>query len=201
MTKVVADISMSLDGFIAGPNDGPGNGLGDGGEKLHEWGVGLKSWRERHGLEGGDENRDAEVLDETFRNLGAVVLGKRMYDNAEGWGDEPPFGVPVFVLTHEEREDEVKGGTTFIFVTGGVESAFEQARAAAGDKDISVGGGASTIQQFMASGLLDEIQVHVVPMLLRGGVRLFEELGGVQLEIARVIEFPAVTYLKYRLVK
>ena len=201
MTKVFADISMSLDGFIAGPNDGPGNGLGDGGEELHEWVFGLKSWRERHGLEGGDENRDAEVLDEAFGNLGAVVLGKRMYDNAEGWGDEPPFGVPVFVLTHEEREDEAKGNTTFIFVTGGVESALEQARTAAGDKDISVGGGASTIQQFMAAGLLDEIQVHVVPVLLGGGVRLFEELGGVQLEGARVIESPTVAHLKYRMVK
>jgi dihydrofolate reductase len=202
MGIVASDISMSLDGFIAGPNDGPGQGLGEGGERLHEWLYDLTSWRERHGLEGGETSPDAEVLDEAFRNLGAVVLGRRMYDNAEGWGDEPPFGVPVFVLTHDARETLVKeGGTTFTFVTDGIESALEQARAAAGEKDVSIAGGASTIQQFMAAGLLDEIQIHLVPMLLGGGVRLFGHPGTLGLEATRVVDSPGVTHLKYRVQK
>jgi dihydrofolate reductase len=202
--KVTADISMSLDGFIAGPNDGPGLGLGTGGERLHEWIIGLASWRERHGLAGGATNRDAEILEDAFANVGAIVLGKRMYDNADGWGENPPFHVPVFVLTHDSRETLVKeGGTTFTFVTDGVESALKQARAAAGDKDISVAGGANTIQQFLRAGLLDEIQIHLVPILLDGGVRLFDHIsaGEVELEQTRVIESPAVTHLRYRVVK
>ena len=201
MGLVASDISMSLDGFIAGPNDVPGQGLGEGGERLHEWGFGLKSWRERHGLEGGETGQDAEVLDEAFSNLGAMVLGKRMYDNAEGWGDEPPFSVPVFVLTHEARETLVKGRTTFTFVTDGIESALEQARAAAGEKDVSIAGGASTIQQFMAAGLLDEIQIHLVPVLLGRGIRLFDHPGSLELETTRVIDSPGVTHLKYRVPK
>src|SRR5215218_4966747 len=113
MGKVTVDISMSLDGFIAGPNDGPELGLGEGGERLHEWVYGLASWREPHGLAGGESNRDSEILDEAFRDIGAVVLGRRMYENAKGWGDNPAFHVPVFVLTHEAREPVTKeGGTT-----------------------------------------------------------------------------------------
>ena len=191
---------MSLDGFIAGPDDRPGQGLGEGGERLHEWAYNLKSWREPHGLEGGETGRDSEILDETFRNTGAIVLGKRMYDNAEGWGDEPPFRMPVFVLTHEPREELVKGETTFTFVTDGVDSALEQARAAAGDRDISVGGGASTIQQFIAAGLIDELQIHLVPLLLGQGVRLFDDpgIGQIELETTRVVESPRVTHVKFR---
>jgi dihydrofolate reductase len=202
--KVTVDISMSLDGFIAGPNDGPELGLGEGGEKLHEWVVGLESWRERHGLAGGETGRDAEILDEAFRDVGAVVLGRRMFDNAKGWGDEPPFHVPVFVLTHEAREKLVKeGGTTFTFVTDGIESALEQAKAAAGDKDISIAGGASTVQQYLNAGLLDELQIHLVPLMLGGGVRLFDQADPerIELEPIRVIESPRVTHLKYRVVK
>ena len=203
MGNVIVDISMSLDGFIAGPNDGPGNGLGDGGERLHEWVFGLESWRERHGLEGGEAGRDAEVLEEVMANLGAVVLGKRMFDNAEGWGDEPPFAVPVFVLTHEAREKLVKGQTSFTFVSDGIESAFERARSAAGEGDISIAGGAETIQQYLAAGLIEELQVHVVPVLLGAGIRLFDGLGDSppDLELTRVIESPAVTHLKYRVVR
>ena len=203
MGILTADISVSLDGFISGPNDRPGNGLGDGGERLHEWGYGLKSWRERHGKEGGETGRDSEVLEEAFATTGAVVLGKRMYDNAEGWGDEPPFGMPVFVLTQEAREEEVKGETAFTFVTDGIESAYDQARAAAGDRDISIAGGASTIQQFLKAGLLDEVQIHLAPVLLGGGVRLFDQLGDDRpdLELTRVIESPAVTHLKYSVTK
>ena len=144
MGKVVVDITTSLDGFIAGPNDGPDLGLGEGGERLHEWVFGLASWREPHGLEGGETNSSSEVVEEGLQASGAVVLGKRMFDNAHGWGDEPPFHRPVFVVTHDEREPLAKdGGTTFTFVTDGVESAVEQARAAAGGKDVSVAGGAS----------------------------------------------------------
>lgn len=204
MGKVTADISMSLDGFIAGPNDRPGNGLGDGGERLHQWVYDLASWREPHGLSGGETNRDSEILEEAFKNVGAIVLGRRMFDNAEGWGDEPPFHVPVFVLTHEAREKLVKeGGTTFTFVTDGIESALAQARAAAGDKDVAIGGGANTIQQFIAAGLLDEIQIHLVPVLLGDGIRLFEHLDTEPIELARtrVVESPGVTHLRFRAIR
>jgi dihydrofolate reductase len=204
MGKVTVDISMSLDGFIAGPNDGLELPLGEQGEKLHEWVYGLASWRERHGLSGGESNRDAEILDEAFRDVGAVVLGKRMFDNARGWGEDPPFHMPVFVLTHDTREKLTKeGGTTFTFVNDGIESAHEQARAAAGDQDVSVAGGANTIQQFLRAGLVDELQIHLVPMLLGGGIRLLDQVDPEQIELegTRVIESPGVTHLKYRVVK
>jgi dihydrofolate reductase len=199
--SVKVDITTSLDGYVAGPNDSPDIPLGEGGERLHEWIFGLASWREAHGLEGGERSQDSEILEEAMRDTGAIVLGRRMFDNARGWGDEPPFRVPVFVLTHETREPLVKTGTTFTFVDG-IESAFEQARAAAGDKNISIGGGADTIQQFLAAGLVDELQLHVTPLLLGGGVRLFNGPGsGIELEPTRVIESPAVTHLRFRVVK
>ena len=200
MGIVASDISVSLDGFVAGPNDGPELGLGEGGERLHEWVYGLKSWREPHGLEGGETGQDSEVMDEAFRTVGAIVLGKRMYENAKGWGDEPPFKVPVFVLAHEQRERVVKGETSFDFVSEGIESAVDQARAAAGEDNVSIAGGASTIQQTIAAGLLEQIQIHLVPILLGGGVRLFENLDPDQsaLELTRVIDSPGVTHLRYR---
>jgi dihydrofolate reductase len=204
MGKVLVDITTSLDGFVAGRDDGPELPLGEGGERLHEWVFGLASWREPHGLEGGETNRDSEILEEAMGNLGAVVVGRRMFDNAGGWGDNPPFHVPVFVLTHEAREQEAKeGGTTFTFVTEGVETAIHQAQTAAGDKDVSIGGGANTIQQFLRAGLVDELQVHLAPLLLGGGVRLFDDLGTdeVKLQSTRVVESPAVTHLKFRVVK
>ena len=204
MGKVTVDMSMSLDGFIAGPNDSVENPLGDGGERLHEWVYELASWRERHGIAGGRTDTDAEILDEAFENTGAVVIGKRMFDVANGWGDNPPFHMPAFVITHDAREKLVKkGGTTFTFVTDGVESALDQARAAAGDKDVSVAGGANVIQQYLSAGLLDEIQIHLVPVLLGEGVRLFDQLGAEQIELKRirVIESPSVTHLRFRVVK
>jgi dihydrofolate reductase len=204
MGIVVADITTSLDGFVAGPNDGPELPLGAGGERLHEWVYDLASWREPHGLSGGEINRDSEILDEAFSSAGAIVVGKRMFDNARGWGDNPPFHMPVFVLTHENREKENKeGGTTFTFVSDGIESALEQARAAAGDKRVALGGGANTIQQYLRAGLLDEIQIHIAPMLLSAGIRLFEHLGTepIELENTRVIESPRVTHLRFRVVK
>jgi dihydrofolate reductase len=200
VSKVYVDITMSLDGFIAGPNDGPEQGLGEGGERLHEWVYGLKSWREPHGLEGGEENEDSELLDEAAKRSGAVILGRRMFDNARGWGENPPFHKPVFVLTHETREpDEREGGTTFFFVEG-VENALEQARAAAGERDVGIGGGAQTIQQFLRAGLLDEMQVHVAPLLLGQGIRLFDDIEG-PLEVAdlQASGSPAVAHLRFSL--
>jgi dihydrofolate reductase len=204
MGKVAVDITTSLDGFIAGPNDGLELPLGEYGELLHEWVYGLRAWREPHGLEGGETNRDSEILEESLADRGAVIVGRRMYDNARGWGDEPPFHMPVFVLTHEAREPESKeGGTTFTFVTDGVQSAFEQAKEAAGDKNILIGGGANTVQQFLKAGLVDEIQIHVAPLLLGGGVKLLDGLSSdeVKLESTRVVESPVVTHLQYRVVK
>ncbi|MCA1703323.1 MAG: dihydrofolate reductase family protein [Actinobacteria bacterium] len=204
MANVVVDITMSVDGFIAGRNDGPELPLGDGGERLHEWVYDLASWREPHGLPGGETNVDSGVLDEAFTRAGAIIVGKRMFDNAKGWGDNPPFHKPVFVLTHEVREREAKeGGTTFVFVNDGAESALEQARAAAGDRDVSVGGGANTIQQYLRSGLVDEMQIHLAPLLLGSGIRLFDQLDDKQIAVERtgVIDSPSVTHLRFRVVK
>jgi dihydrofolate reductase len=204
MSKVSADISVSLDGYIAGPNDGVDNGLGDGGEQLHEWVVRLKSWREAHGYEGGETGPDDDLFAESVAKIGALVMGRRMFDHGEGpWGDEPPFHYPVFVLTHRPREPLVKeGGTTFTFVTDGIESALAQAREAAGEKDVAVNGG-QAIQQFLAAGLLDELQLHVIPIFLGGGVSLFDRLrpDDGELECTDAIASPGVTHLKYRVVK
>jgi dihydrofolate reductase len=215
MAKLTLNISMSLDGFIAAPNQTLDDPLGEGGEALHEWVVRLKSWREAHGRSGGETNASSEVVDEVQRSAGATVMGRRMFSGGQGpweddpkadgwWGDEPPFGHPVFILTHHAREPVAKqGGTTFTFVTGGIEAALEQARDAAGDKDVAVGGGANVAQQYLKAGLLDELQIHLVPILLGGGVRLFDDLGAerIELEPTRVVEAPGVTHLKYRVAK
>lgn len=203
--KVTVDISVSLDGFITGPNDGVDNPLGDGGDRLHEWVYELAAFRGPHGLEGGKTNRDSEILDEAFQSGGATVIGKRMFDIAEEpWGDNPPFHMPVFVVTHEAREPLTKeGGTTFTFVNDGLESALDQALAAAGEKNVAIAGGANVIQQFIKAGLLDEIQIHLVPVMMGDGVRLFDQMGPDYpgFEIMRVVESSEVTHLKYRLVK
>lgn len=205
MGKVHADMGMSLDGFVAGPNAGPENPLGDGSHLIHRWVYDLEGWRERQGLAGGRTNRDDEVSKETYGRTGAFVMGRRMFDEGEvGWPDPPPFRAPVFVLTHQAREPWVRpGGTTFTFVTDGIESALEQARASAGDKDIQVSGGADTVQQFIRAGLLDELQVHLAPVLLGEGVRLFDRVDPepVELQVTRVIDSPKVTHLRYRVVK
>jgi dihydrofolate reductase len=210
MGKVFADISMSLDGFVAGPDPSLEDPLGRGGERLHEWAYGLESFKRLHGEEGGETGVDSDVLDEAFEYTGAAIMGRKMFSGGSGpweddpnangwWSDEPPFRVPVFVLTHHPRETVVmRGGTSFIFVTDGFESALEQARAAAEDQNISVAGGAEAIQQALAAGCLDEIQVHVVPLLLGGGTPLF---GGGELkkfERTRVIDSPTVTHIRYR---
>jgi dihydrofolate reductase len=211
MTRLTLDITMSLDGFVAGPNQTLEQPLGEGGERLHEWVFGLKSFRERHGLDGGETNADDEVVEEGLSTTGAVLMGRRMFSSGEGpwsddpqadgwWGDTPPFRVPVFILTHHPRATVVKqGGTTFTFVTDGIESALEQARAAAGEQDVAVAGGASLAQQYLKAGLLDEMQIHVVPLLLGDGVRLFDQLDTLgEVEATRVIESPTVTHLRYR---
>jgi dihydrofolate reductase len=201
MGRVTSNISMSLDGFIAGANDRPGNGMGDGGERLHDWVTKLDTWRQSHGLEGGETNADSEMVEDTASRAGAIVLGKRMYDNAEGWGDSPPVHKPVFVLTHHASEPLHKdGGTTYTFVSDGIERAIELAQAACGDKDVAIIGGASVIQQSMRAGLLEELQIHLVPILLGQGVRLFDEIdfSQVKLERTHVIDSPDVTHLTYR---
>jgi dihydrofolate reductase len=213
MTQVFADISISLDGFVAGPRQTLEKPLGEGGERLHEWAFRLASFRERHGMEGGERDADDELLAESLASEGAVVMGRRMFSGGEGpweddpnaggwWGDDPPFRVPVFVLTHHARPPLMKeGGTSFTFVTEGMEAALEQARPAAVGKDVAIGGGASIVQQCLRAGVLDELQVHVAPVLLGGGVRLFEPLGTepFALEATRVVSSPYATHIRYRI--
>ena len=213
MSKLRFQISMSLDGFVAGPNQSEENPLGEGGEQLHEWVVGLAAWRAPHGLEGGDVNASSEVVERSLENIGATVMGRNMFggegpwgeDPWDGWwGDDPPFHTPVFIVTHHPREQVVKeGGTTYIFVTDGIESALEQAQEAAGGKDVALAGGASVAQQYLKAGLIDEMQLHVVPLLLGAGARLFDNLedANVELECTSVIDAPGVTHLTYRVVK
>ncbi|MFE9648612.1 dihydrofolate reductase family protein [Streptomyces sp. NPDC006365] len=203
---VTADMAISLDGYIAGPNVSLDNPGGDGAEPLFEWIHNLASWRERQGMTGGEENRDSELMREWFDATGAVVMGRMMYDTGEEfWGDNPPFRTPVFVLTHRPRPTLVKeGGTTFTFVTDGIHSALDQAKAAAGDRNVDIAGGASTVQQYLGEGLIDELQLHVVPALLGAGLRLFEGLsaaGRRTLEPVRVVDTPLATHLTYRFVK
>jgi dihydrofolate reductase len=215
MGKVVADITTSLDGFVAGPNPSLEHPLGEGGERLHEWAFALASFRAQHGMEGGEHNADSERFEKAWNEQGAVVMGRRMFSGGEGpweqdpnpdgwWGDDPPFHVPVFVLTHHARETVPKqGGTSFHFVTDGIESALAQAREAAGDKDVAIGGGASAIQQVLNRSLLDELEIHVVPLLLGDGTRLFDGIDAerVKLERLHVIDSPAVTHLRFRAAK
>jgi dihydrofolate reductase len=198
MTRLTFRISTSLDGFITGPDPGPGQPLGAGGERLHDWMAGLTDMRaSRRDVTG---TPDAEVVDTALAGVGALIMGRAMFDvGEEPWGDDPPFGMPVFVVTHRARETVVKrGGTTYAFVTGGIEDALAQARAAAGDKDVMVAGGARIAQQYLEAGLLDELTIHLVPVLLGGGVPLFELVQPTGLECTRVVESPAATHLTYR---
>jgi dihydrofolate reductase len=216
MGKVKAEITMSVDGYVAGPNQSRETPLGEGGEELHEWMVQTKAFAELHGRSGGEEGPDSDLVGETHAGVGAIVMGRNMFGGGKGpwgsdpafddpwngwWGDDPPYHMPVFVLTHHAREPiEMQGGTTFHFVTDGVESAHERAREAAADKDILVPGGANAIQQFLAAGLVDELNVHVVPQVLGAGERLLDDLGESppKFEIDRVIDSPAVTHIRYR---
>jgi dihydrofolate reductase len=212
MGIVKVDISVSLDGYVAGPNQTLDEPLGEYGELLHEWVLGTKSFADAHGGEGGETGIDDEIGAEHLANVGATIMGRRMYSGGSGpweddpngngwWGDEPPFHHPVFVLTQHAREPLELKGTTFHFVTDGIESALEQARAAAGDLDVEIAGGGSAVSQYLKAGAVDELQVHVVPMFLGEGSRLFEdhvsERRG-QLELTRAVQSPTgVMHLKY----
>jgi dihydrofolate reductase len=211
MSKVSGQISISLDGFAAGPNQSLENPLGEGGPRLHEWVIATASWREQHGMTGGERSADSEVVAESVRNVGAYIMGRKMFGGGDGpwdkawkgwWGDDPPYHVPVFILTHHARDPlPMQGGTTFNFVTAGVGTALEQARQAAADKDIVIAGGAHAIQQFIAAGLLDELYLHIVPVVLGAGERLLENVGDPSLEPIKVVASPAVTHVKYRIAR
>ena len=207
---VFIDISMSLDGYVAGPNATLEEPLGKGGEQLHEWVVRLEAWREPHGRDGGETGPDSDLYEASVERIGAVIMGRRMFSggsgpwesdpNADGWwGDNPPFHVPVFVVTHHEREPlEKDGGTTFTFVTDGFESALDQARAAAGEKDVAIAGGADVAQQALRAGAVDDVTLHLAPVLLGGGTSLFGDLGtDLTLRLTNVLEAPFATHLSY----
>ncbi|HEY2216683.1 MAG TPA: dihydrofolate reductase family protein [Solirubrobacteraceae bacterium] len=211
MAKLKFNIAMSLDGFVAGPNPSEQDPLGEGGMQLHEWVFELAAWREPHGREGGIVNESTQIVEQSTANVGAVIMGRNMFGGGPGpwgepawdgwWGEEPPFNVPVFVLTHHAREPLPKdGGTTFHFVTEGISAALEQAMTAADGKDVAIAGGADVAQQYLAAGLIDELRLSVVPVLLGGGTRLFDHGAGAgaQLEQAQAIEAPGVTHLVYR---
>ena len=193
MGKVTCEISMSLDGFIAGPNVRVGNGMGDDGDRLHDWRFEAKT-----------ETDDA-IVEEIYASTGAVIIGRRMFDvGFEPWGDPPPFGMPVFIVTHENREPlPMQGGTTYTFVTDGIETALDQARAAAGDKDVGIWGGANIIRGYLEAGLLDEMQIHLVPVLFGGGTRLFEDPSRGRIELRRTasIETPGATHFRFEVVR
>ena len=213
MSKFRFHLSVSADGYVAGPDQSEENPLGVGGEQLHEWVIPLAAWRQPHGKEGGEVNASTSVVEELQRNVGAGVMGRNMFGPIGGgdwgdeswkgwWGESPPFQCPVFVLTHHEREPlAMEGGTTFSFVTDGIESALEQAREAAGGKDVQLHGGAGVAQQYLSAGLIDEFELHIVPVVLGGGERLLDNVGELELEQLRAIEAPGVTHIKYRVVK
>jgi dihydrofolate reductase len=211
VSKLRLKISMSLDGFVAGPSQSVDNPLGIGGMRLHEWAFALAIFRDEHGMAGGEVNESTRVIEESLANIGATVMGRNMFGGHPGrwnpkkpwdgwWGTNPPFHHPVFVLTHHEREPlELEGGTIFIFVTDGIESALEQARRAAGGKDVSLAGGAKAAQQYLAAGLVDEMVISLVPTLLGNGERLFESIGDDLhgLQLVRTVAAPQVTHLKF----
>jgi dihydrofolate reductase len=213
MARLRFSITMSVDGYVAGPNQSVENPLGEGGGGLHEWAFAVKTFRDVHGMEGGGETGpDDEVVAESLENIGATVMGRHMFGGGDGpwgddpwngwWGDDPPFHTQVFVVTHHTREAlEMTGGTTFHFVTEGIEAALERAKHAAGGKDVALGGGADVAQQYLRAGLIDEMEVHVVPRLLGGGARLFDGLAGryAGREPDRVIASPSVTHYRFRL--
>ncbi len=212
MGNISFQISVSLDGFVAGPNQSLEEPLGIGGEALHEWVVPLRSWREAHGLEDGVVNASNDIMIEATSNVGAYIMGRNMFGGGPGpwgqepwqgwWGDEPPFHSPVYVLTHHPREPlELKGGTTFYFVQDGIVAAADLAREAAGGKNVAIGGGAQTIQQALQAGLVSEFWMHVVPILLGSGARLLDGLSGIRLELLQTVAGDGVSHLNYRVLQ
>jgi dihydrofolate reductase len=214
MSKLRCHIGISADGFVAGPNQSEENPLGEGGESIHDWMVSLAAWRELHDMQGGEVNESTRVVEEAAENIGAAVMGRNMFGPIGGgdwgdgqwkgwWGDDPPYHFDVFVITHYPREPvEMKGGTTFHFVTDGIERALELAKESAGGQDVRLWGGAQVVNQYLAAGLLDVLELHIAPLLLRGGARLFDNLGDaeIQLEQVRALEAPGVTHVKYRVI-
>jgi dihydrofolate reductase len=211
MPKVRFWISMSMDGFVAGPNPTVQEPLGIGGENLHEWVFPLKAWRAPHGLEGGEDNESSPTVEEVTTDVGATIMGRNMFGGGPGpwdlenpwngwWGSSPPFHHPVFVVTHHARQPLVlEGGTSFTFVTNGIEAALEQAKRAANGKHVTIAGGARVAQQYLAAGVVDEMHINLVPILLGGGERLFERLGDNLhgLELVRVVSTLKVIHLKF----
>jgi dihydrofolate reductase len=215
MSILKFNITVSLDGYVAGPNQSVENPLGEGGEHLHDWLFKLKTFRAIHGnASGGETGTNDDVLREAFENIGATIMGRNMFGGGHDpwgkqpwkgwWGDNPPFHHSVFVLTHHAREPlRMRGGTIFFFVTEGIESALSQARSAANGKDVALGGGANVAQQYLVAGLIDELEIHVVPLFLGGGARLFDNVDcrKVRLEPIRMIAGPGVAHHKYRVLK
>jgi dihydrofolate reductase len=209
MGIVTCQISISLDGFVAGPNQSLENPIGEGGMRLHEWVFPTAGWRRHQGMDGGEDGPDSEVVEEGAQGIGAYIMGRNMFGGGPGswnqdwkgwWGDDPPYHTPVFVLSHHPREPlTMLGGTTFTFVTDGTASALEQAKAAAGDRKVSIAGGAATVRQYLAAGNLDELYLHIVPVILGAGERLLEDVGHPVLEPVKVVASPAVTHIKYRI--
>jgi dihydrofolate reductase len=210
VSKLRLKISMSLDGFVAGPEQSVTNPLGIGGMKLHEWVFPLKAWRQTHGMEGGETNESSQVVEESMRNIGATIMGRNMFGGHPGawdaqkpwngwWGDNPPFHHPVFVITHHAREPlALEGGTGFTFVTTGIHAALEQARQAAAGKDVSLAGGANVCAQYLAEGLVDEMEINLAPTVLGSGERLFDGVGDLHgLELVRTVATPKVIHLKF----
>jgi dihydrofolate reductase len=208
MSRVTSQLSISLDGYVAGPRQTLDNPIGEGGLRLHEWVFATQAWQEQHGGEGGALGPDSAVAEHLFDGVGAYVMGRNMFGPDRGewdlswrgwWGDDPPYHLPVYVLSHHEREPlPMEGGTTFHFVTDGIESALAQARAAAGEADVHISGGASTVRQYLGAGLLDELYLHVAPIVLGGGERLLVDVGDPVLEPVEVVASPTVTHVRYR---
>lgn len=211
MSRARCHISISLDGYVAGPNQSLENPIGEGGMRLHQWVFATERWNRMHGQTGGERGPDDDVVRAAFEGVGAYVMGRSMFGPGGGawdeswrgwWGENPPYHTPVFVLTHHPREPlEMQGGTTFHFVTDGIESALDQARKAANGGDVAIAGGAQTIQQYLAAGLLDELQLHIVPVVLGAGERLLENVGDPLLEPVEVVASPRATHVKYRVVR
>jgi len=210
MSRLRRKISMSLDGFVAGPDQSVDEPLGKGGERLHQWVIALKVWRAAHGMEGGEVNASSAVVEESLQNVGATVMGRNMFGGHPGpwkkenpwtgwWGSNPPFHHPVFVVTHHPREELIlEGDNTFTFVTDGVEAAVAEARRAAGGKDVSLAGGASVARQCLRANLVDEMEINLAPVLLGAGERLFEGVTDLHgLDLVRTVATPQVVHLKF----